>query len=68
VRDIPSLADGELSAQDGDDASVLVSVPSLWDLLTTVPAAETNGATPSMLPAPSLIPVAAHPQQSPLWE
>jgi hypothetical protein len=68
VRDIPSLDDGGLTAQDGDDASVLVSVPSLWDLLTTVPAAETNGATPSMRPAPSLIPVAVHPQQSPLWE
>jgi hypothetical protein len=68
VRDIPSLTDGELTAQDGDDASMQVSVPSLWDLLTTVPAAETNGATPSLLPAPSLIPVAAHPQQSPLWE
>jgi hypothetical protein len=68
VRDIPSLDDGEHMAQDGDDTSVLVSVPSLWDLLTTAPMVETNGATPSMLPATSPMQFAAHPHQSPLWD
>ena len=68
VRDIPSLADGTLSGQDGDDTSLQVSVLSLWDLLTTVPEPESNGAIPSILPAPSLVSVAAHPQQSALWE
>ena len=68
VRDIPSLADGTPSDQDGKNSSVQITVSSLWDLLIAVPAPETNGTEYSMRPIPSSFQGAAHPQQTALWD